>query len=135
MSWSADRGNSAKPPGASVSGCSTAAPGACARGYGRKTDGRANRTKPERAAENARLIEKGFQELQASTLDGVRLAADGTIVHFVMLETEDGSSPLARVKSFRSATHGPVKRRRRIKVRAGLELPALEKRQCREQSF
>jgi hypothetical protein len=62
------------------------------------------RTKPERATENARLIEKVFQELQANASDGVRYLAlqlsDGTFVHFVMVETEDGSSPLARVEAF-----------------------------------
>jgi hypothetical protein len=33
------------------------------------------KTKPERAAENARLIEKVFQELQANSSGGVRYLA------------------------------------------------------------
>jgi hypothetical protein len=62
------------------------------------------KTKPERAAENARLIEKVFQELHANSSDGVRYLAlqlnDGTFVHFSMVEAEDGSSPFPRLEAF-----------------------------------
>jgi hypothetical protein len=61
------------------------------------------KTKPERAADNARLIEKVFQELHANSSDGVRYLAlqlnDGTFVHFSMVEDEDGSSPLPRLEA------------------------------------
>jgi hypothetical protein len=68
------------------------------------------KTKPERAAENARLIEKVFQELQANSSGGVRYLAvqlsDGTFVHFSMVETEDGNSPLPRLEAFQSFQSG-----------------------------
>jgi len=66
------------------------------------------RTKPERAEENARLIEKVFQELQAKAPDGVRYLAltlgDGTFIHFV--ETADGTNPLPALEAFRSFQAG-----------------------------
>jgi hypothetical protein len=68
------------------------------------------RTKPERAEENERLIGKVFQELQTESPDGVRYLAlrldDGTFVHFVMIETADGTSPLPALEAFRSFQNG-----------------------------
>jgi hypothetical protein len=59
------------------------------------------KTKPEQAEENARLIGKVFQELQATSPDGVRYLVlrlgDGTFLHFV--ETADGTSPVMRPSS------------------------------------
>ena len=68
------------------------------------------RTKPEQAQENAHLIGKVFQELQAKSPDGVRYLAlqldDGTFVHFVMTETADGSSPLLALAAFQAFLSG-----------------------------
>ena len=68
------------------------------------------RTKPEKAEENARLIEKVFQELQAKSPDGVRYLAlrlnDGTFVHFSAVENEDGANPIPRLEAFRSFQSG-----------------------------
>src|ERR1700730_18256320 len=64
------------------------------------------KTKPEKAEDNARLIEKVFQELQAKAPDNVRYLAlklaDGTFIHFSMSETEDGVSPVTKLEAFRS---------------------------------
>jgi len=66
------------------------------------------RTKPERAEENTRLIEKVFQELQAKAPDGVRYLAlkldDGTFVHFAV--TEDGAPPIPTLEAFRAFQSG-----------------------------
>jgi hypothetical protein len=68
------------------------------------------RTKPEQAQENAHLIGKVFQELQAKSPDGVRYLAlkldDGTFVHFVMTETADGTNPIPALEAFRSFQSG-----------------------------
>ncbi len=68
------------------------------------------RTKPGMAQENARLIENVFQELQATSPDGIRYLAlrlaDGTFVHFVALDSADGSSPLSRLGTFRTFQSG-----------------------------
>jgi hypothetical protein len=64
------------------------------------------KTKPEKAEENARLIEKVFQELRAKSPDGVRYLAlklaDGSFIHFSTAETEDGTSPIPKLEAFRS---------------------------------
>ena len=56
------------------------------------------KTKPERAEENHRLVEKVFEELNTTDPGGVRYAtvrlADDTFIHMVSIETDDGSSPL-----------------------------------------
>jgi radical SAM superfamily enzyme with C-terminal helix-hairpin-helix motif len=66
------------------------------------------KTKPEQAEENARLIGKVFQELQATSPDGVRYLVlrlgDGTFLHFV--ETADGTSPIPALEAFRSFQSG-----------------------------
>jgi hypothetical protein len=68
------------------------------------------KAKPERAQENERLIEKVFQELRAKSPDGVRYLAlklsDGTFVHLVSVETEDGTSPIPGLEAFRSFQSG-----------------------------
>ena len=52
--------------------------------------------KPEMAEENARLIQKVFEELRAKSPEGIRYLAlrlgDGTFVHFSTVDTEDGIS-------------------------------------------
>src|SRR4051794_9615849 len=62
-------------------------------------------TKPDRADDNARLIEAVFAELAESTPDGVRYAAfrldDGvSFIHVVQLEGED--NPLSSVAAFQA---------------------------------
>jgi hypothetical protein len=68
------------------------------------------KTKPDEAEENARLIGKVFQELQAKSPDGVRYLAlkldDGTFLHFVMVETADGTSPIPGLQAFRAFQSG-----------------------------
>jgi hypothetical protein len=63
------------------------------------------KTKPESAQENERLVEKVFQELRAKSPAGARYLAlrlnDGTFVHFVTVETEDGASPIPGLEAFR----------------------------------
>jgi hypothetical protein len=60
------------------------------------------KTKPDKADENARLIEAVFAELRAKSPDGVRYLAlklgDGTFVHFVALE--DGPNPVTALGAF-----------------------------------
>ena len=66
------------------------------------------KTTPEQADENARLVGKVFEELQAKSPDGVRYLVlqldDGTFVHFV--ETADGASPIPALEAFRSFQSG-----------------------------
>jgi hypothetical protein len=66
------------------------------------------KTKPEKAQENARLIEAVFEELRAAAPDGLRYVAltlgDGNFVHFV--ETADGASPLSGLAAFREFQGG-----------------------------
>jgi hypothetical protein len=68
------------------------------------------KTRLDRAEENERLIEKVFQELQARSPDGVRYLAlklgDGTFVHFSMVKTDDGASPIPTLATFRSFQSG-----------------------------
>ena len=63
------------------------------------------RTKPETAEENTRLIQAVFQELRTKSRDDVRYLAlrlsDGTFIHFSIVETEDGTSPIPRLEAFR----------------------------------
>ncbi len=63
------------------------------------------RTRPESTEENHRLIEQVFEELHAKSPDGVRYLAlrldDGSFVHFVMVEAEDGASPIPKLEAFR----------------------------------
>jgi|ERR1044071_7290358 hypothetical protein len=66
------------------------------------------RTKPDMAAENARLIQNVFSELTAKAPPGVRYLAlklgDGTFLHFV--ETGDGASPIQALEAFRAFQSG-----------------------------
>jgi hypothetical protein len=68
------------------------------------------KTKPEQAVENARLVGKVFQELQAKSPDGVRYLAlkldDGTFLHFVMVETAAGTSPIPGLQAFQAFQSG-----------------------------
>jgi hypothetical protein len=67
-------------------------------------------TPPERIEENARLIEKVFQELQAKAPEGVRYLVlqlgDGTFVHFSTADTPDGASPIPKLDAFRTYITG-----------------------------
>jgi len=68
------------------------------------------RAKPEKADENARLIGKVFEELQAKSPDNVRYLAlrlaDGTFIHFSMSETADNVSPITKLDAFRAFRGG-----------------------------
>ncbi|TDM98297.1 hypothetical protein CEE86_14580 [Lactobacillus crispatus] len=70
------------------------------------------KTKPERTAENERLIQNVFLELGARSPAGLRYAAlkldDGTFVHLV--EKEDGSDPLRELEAFRIFVSGARER-------------------------
>jgi hypothetical protein len=62
------------------------------------------KVKPEYAEENARLIQKVFEELHAKSPAGVRYLVlrldDGTFVHLSTTDTEDGASPIPRLEAF-----------------------------------
>lgn len=70
------------------------------------------KAKPERAAENKRLIEQVFQELKTKSPDGVRYLVlalpDGTFVHFATVE--DGAVPLSALPAFQSFRSGVKER-------------------------
>ncbi|HEX9811468.1 MAG TPA: hypothetical protein VGA88_05200 [Burkholderiales bacterium] len=65
--------------------------------------------KPDAVQENARLIEKVFQELAATSPAGVRYVAlaldDGTFVHFSAIE-DDGANPIPRLAAFQTFQSG-----------------------------
>src|SRR4051812_605548 len=62
------------------------------------------KTRPDAANQNARLIEKVFEELKAKKPEGVPYLSfrrdDATFVHFV--EAEEGSSPFPSVEAFKA---------------------------------
>src|SRR5258707_15320056 len=62
------------------------------------------KTRAETADENARLIQKVFEELRAKSPEGVRYLVlwlgDGTFVHFSAVDGEDGVSPIPRLEAF-----------------------------------
>ena len=66
------------------------------------------RPKPDRAAENQRLIEEVFSELNQTRPDGLRYAAfrldDGTFLHVAEIGTD--SNPLASSPAFARFTEG-----------------------------
>lgn len=67
--------------------------------------------KPERAAENERLVRAVYEELERTAPAGLRYAtfrlADGvSFVHLASTETEDGSNPLADVQAFKEFQAG-----------------------------
>jgi hypothetical protein len=68
------------------------------------------KTKPERADDNARLIEKVFDQLRAKSPQDVRYLAlrlgDGTFVHFSIADTADGKSPIPTLEAFRTFQDG-----------------------------
>jgi hypothetical protein len=70
------------------------------------------RTKPEQAAENARLIAAVFAELAAQAPAGVRYMAlrlaDDTFVHVV--ESAETPSPLSQLAAFRAFQAGIAER-------------------------
>ncbi len=61
--------------------------------------------KPGTGDENAKYIERVFEELKASAPEGIRYASfrlpDGvSFVHMASIETEDGSNPIATTAAF-----------------------------------
>jgi hypothetical protein len=72
------------------------------------------RTKPEEAERNERLIAKVFEELRAKSPEGVRYLVlkleDDTFLHFVTVETGDGTSPIPGLEAFRSFQDGITER-------------------------
>lgn len=66
------------------------------------------RTKPEKAQENQRLIEKVFEELHTKSPKGLRYLAlrlgDGTFVHFVSVE--EGAASVTALDAFRTFQDG-----------------------------
>jgi hypothetical protein len=63
------------------------------------------RVKPERVAENEELVLAVYEELRHTEPDGLRYATfkldDGvSFVHLAVTESEDGGSPLSKVKAF-----------------------------------
>jgi hypothetical protein len=72
------------------------------------------RTKPEMADENQRLIENVFEELRTKSPEGLRYLVmklgDGTFIHFVIVESDDGASPLTRLEAFQSFRSGIAER-------------------------
>ena len=72
------------------------------------------KTKPEKAEENAHLIEKVFEELRAKSPDSVRYLTlrlgDGTFLHFVAVDTKDSVSPITGLDAFQLFQSGVKER-------------------------
>ena len=72
------------------------------------------KTKPEMTQENQRLIEGVFEELAAKSPDGVRYLVlrldDGTFVHFVAVDGNDGASPIVGLEAFQRFQSGAKER-------------------------
>jgi hypothetical protein len=72
------------------------------------------RTKSEMADENQRLIENVFEQLRSKSPEGIRYLVmklgDGTFIHFVIVESDDGASPLTRLEAFQSFQSGIAER-------------------------
>jgi hypothetical protein len=68
------------------------------------------KTKPEMTDKNAELITRVFEELNAAKPEGLRYLSlrldDGTFVHFVETEAEDGASALTKLASFQAFQSG-----------------------------
>lgn len=67
------------------------------------------KVKPDRAAENERLIKRVFEQLEHERPSGLRYASfklgDGvSFVHIVSLEAGDGSNPLGELPAFKAFT-------------------------------
>jgi radical SAM superfamily enzyme with C-terminal helix-hairpin-helix motif len=67
-------------------------------------------TKSNQSEENQRLIERVFEELRAKAPAGVRYLTlrldDQSFVHFVEVDTPDGSNPLPELEAFRAFQRG-----------------------------
>jgi len=72
------------------------------------------KTKPERAQDNAQLVERVFAELHANSPDNVRYLClkleDGTFVHFAAIGSTDGPCPITSLDTFRSFQSGIAER-------------------------
>ena len=73
------------------------------------------KVKPERVAENERLIERVYEELAERDPAGLRYATfkldDGvSFVHVAAIDTEDGSNPLATITAFAAFTRDIAER-------------------------
>ena len=68
------------------------------------------KTKPDMADRNAELIAEVFEELKAAKIEGVRYLSlrldDGTFVHFVETDADDGPSPLPKLAAFQAFQSG-----------------------------
>ena len=68
------------------------------------------KAKPELADRNAELISAVFAELKAARPNDVRYLTlrleEDTFVHFVEAATEDGSSPIPKLKAFQAFQDG-----------------------------
>jgi hypothetical protein len=68
------------------------------------------KTKPELADTNAELIAGVFAELKTAKVEGVRYLSlrldDGTFVHFVETDADDGPSPLPKLAAFQAFQSG-----------------------------
>src|SRR3954447_21457634 len=68
------------------------------------------KAKPELADRNAELVSAVFAELKAAGPDGVRYLTlrleDDTFIHLVEAATEDGSSPIPKLKAFQAFQDG-----------------------------
>jgi hypothetical protein len=68
------------------------------------------KTKPETTDENAKLIERVFEELKIAKPASLRYLSlrldDGTFVHFVETEAEDGAGALPKLASFQAFQSG-----------------------------
>ncbi len=68
------------------------------------------RAKPEAADENERLIKGVFDDLAAQAPAGVRYLvlrlADGSFIHIVTVETDDGASPIPKLPAFQAFQTG-----------------------------
>src|SRR5258707_15553274 len=68
------------------------------------------KTKPELADRNAELIAGVFAELKTAKAEGVRYLSlrldDGTFVHFVETDADDGPSPLPKLAAFQAFQSG-----------------------------
>jgi hypothetical protein len=69
------------------------------------------KTKPDKAGENVRYIQKVFEELQRSSPAGLRYVSftlsDGvSFVHIASIETADDSNPLTQSAAFKSFQAG-----------------------------
>jgi hypothetical protein len=68
------------------------------------------KTKPEMTGKNAELVAGVFEELKAARPEGLRYLTlrldDGTFVHFVETEADDGASALTKLAAFQAFQSG-----------------------------